>query len=185
MIYEPTVLEMFFRKFAFHFFGKSIYKQFAESLPLGGSEKVLDFGCGMGTVAYYVAKRLTLGHLTCVDTSQRLLAVCRKKLHIYTNITLLQYHMEFPVLWEESYDVIYSHFALHDIRDNDLESILLSLVTCLKAGGVLVFCEPLSDSDKLKTIKQLAERQGLSFKSSRVTDYMVVGNTLESRYIKL
>ena len=56
MKYEPTYLEMFLTKLAFVFCGKSVYRSFADSLPLEGGERVLDFGCGMGTVAYHVAK---------------------------------------------------------------------------------------------------------------------------------
>jgi len=48
---------------------------------------VLDFGCGMGTAAYYVAKRLPKGYLTCTDIPQRWLKVCRKSLLSFENIT--------------------------------------------------------------------------------------------------
>ena len=69
MKYEPSRLEILLTRLAFYFYGKSVYRSFADRLPLKGGERVLDFGCGMGTVAYYVAKRLPLGHLICLDIS--------------------------------------------------------------------------------------------------------------------
>lgn len=61
MKYGPTHLEIFLTRLAFFFCGRSVYKAFANCLPLNGGEQVLDFGSGMGTVAYYAAKRLPRG----------------------------------------------------------------------------------------------------------------------------
>jgi cyclopropane fatty-acyl-phospholipid synthase-like methyltransferase len=71
MKHEPSRFEMFLTRLAFLFYGKSVYKIFADRLPLNGNERVLDFGCGMGTVAHYTARRLTHGHITCLDISER------------------------------------------------------------------------------------------------------------------
>src|SRR5690606_36661208 len=87
---EPALLEIFLTKLAFIFYGKSVYQAFADRLPLNGRERVLDFGCGMGTVAYYVAKKLPHGHLTCLDISERWLNACRKTLRSYDNIVYRQ-----------------------------------------------------------------------------------------------
>ena len=55
MKYEPTGLEIFLTRFSFLFFGKFVYKTFADRLPIDGGSGC-DFRCGMGTVAYFVAK---------------------------------------------------------------------------------------------------------------------------------
>ena len=52
MQYEPSLLEITMTRIAFLLYGKSIYRTFADRLPLKGEERVLDFGCRMGTVAY-------------------------------------------------------------------------------------------------------------------------------------
>ena len=78
MKYEPTRLEIFLTRLAFLLCGKSVYQAFADRLPLDGGEQVLDFGCGMGTVAYYIAKKLPNGHLTCLDISERWLIPAKK-----------------------------------------------------------------------------------------------------------
>ena len=181
MKYEPTYLEMFLTKLAFVFCGKSVYRSFAGSLPLEGGERVLDFGCGMGTVAYHVAKTLTNGQLTCLDVSERWLQACHKTLSRFDNIIFLKW--ESPVLADESNDVVFCHFVLHDIPDCELGKVIPVLAGSLKPGGVLVFREPLRNMQKTNIIKRLIEN-ALSLKNSRITDIPVVGNTLESVYVK-
>jgi len=179
---EPTRLEIFLTRLAFLLYGRSVYQGFADQLPLNGGERVLDFGCGMGTVAYYVAKKLPHGHLTCMDISERWLNACRKTLRSYGNVIFLQ--GEFPLLTKESFDVVYCHFVLHDISESELARVIPALAKSLKPGGVLVFREPLNNTKKISVIKQLIGQNRLFSKDSRITDIPVMGNALESVYIK-
>lgn len=182
MKHGPARLEIFLTRLAFLLYGKSVYQTFADRLPLNGNERVLDFGCGMGTVAYYVAKKLPLGHLTCLDISERWLNVCRKTLRSYGNITLRQ--SESPVFENESFDVVYCHFVLHDISESELGIVIPALAGSLKPGGLLVFREPLNEKGKINVIKCLIEQNRLLPKDSRITDIPMMGNALESVYIK-
>jgi ubiquinone/menaquinone biosynthesis C-methylase UbiE len=179
---EPTRLEIFLTRLAFLLCGRSVYQAFANRLPLDGGERVLDFGCGMGTVAYYVAKKLPHGRLTCLDISKRWLNACRKTLRSYGNITFLQ--CESMLLANENFDVVYCHFVLHDIPESELERVITALARSLKPGGVLVFREPLNETKKLSVIKRLVEQNMLFHKDSRITDVPIMGNALESVYIK-
>lgn len=183
MKYEPTYLEIFLTKLTFFFFGRSVYQSFADRLPLDGDERVLDFGCGMGTVAYYVAKKLPYGHLTCMDISERWLDACRKTLQSIKNIIFLKW--ESSLLTYESFDVVYCHFVLHDINESELERAITVLVKSLKPYGLLVFREPLDNTEKISVIKRLIEQNNLFLKDSRITDIPIMGNALESIYIKL
>ncbi|MGI6734422.1 MAG: class I SAM-dependent methyltransferase [Anaerovoracaceae bacterium] len=183
MQYEPTWLEVLLTKIAFLFYGKSVYKTFADRLPLLGHERVLDFGCGMGTVAYYTSKRLNHGDLTCLDISRRWLKACRKTLRGCGNVSYLR--AEAQELAEDSFDVIYCHFVLHDISERDLEIVVAALVKALKAGGSFIFREPLNEAEKLNAIKELMDHGTLFLKDSRITDVPLMGNALESIYIKL
>ncbi|NLY43303.1 MAG: class I SAM-dependent methyltransferase [Clostridiaceae bacterium] len=182
MKHEPTCLEMFLTRLAFFLYGKSVYKDFADRIPLDGGERVLDFGCGMGTVAYYVAKKLPRGHLTCLDISERWLNACRKTLHRYGNIFYLQW--ESTALTNESFDVVYCHFVLHDISKNDLERVIPVLSKVLKPGGVLIFREPLSETAKISIIKRLIGQNRLLLRDNRIIDTPMMGNALESIYVK-
>jgi ubiquinone/menaquinone biosynthesis C-methylase UbiE len=175
-------LEIFLTSIEFLFFGESVYKSFAERLPLEGGEKVLDFGCGMGTVAYYVAKKLPHGHLTCLDISGRWLNACRKTLHCFRNIIFMQ--CKFPELENESFDAAYCHFVLHDIPERELERIIPALIKSIKPHGLFIFREPLNDTKKISVIKRLTGQNNLILKDSRITDVPVMGNALESVYVK-
>jgi methylase of polypeptide subunit release factors len=127
MKYEPSRLEILLTKIAFLFYGKSVYRAFANSLPLKGNDRVLDFGCGMGTVAHYTAKMLSRGHLTCLDISERWLNECRKNLRGYGNVTFVQ--TEFPALENESFDLVYCHFVLGGpILESHCESFSIGIL---------------------------------------------------------
>lgn len=182
MVNEPTGLEMFLTKLAFLFYGRSIYKAFADRLPLAGSERVLNFGCGSRSVAYYVAQRLPHGHLTCLDISVRRLNACRKTLKGYGNVSFLC--ADASATTARAFDVVYCHFVLHDIPVGELARVIPALVGSLRPGGTLIFGEPLNEAVKLSTIKHLAVQNGLLLKDSRITDVPLMGNTLESVYTK-
>lgn len=179
---EPALLEVFLNKLAFLIYGKKVYKEFADRLPIEGSEKVLDFGCGMGGVAYYALMRLEWGHVTCLDISERWLKACRKKLRRFENVSFLCAGAD--SLPPESYDLIFCHFVLHDISDEELEAAVFSLAKTLKPGGTLVFKEPLGYSEKIRAIKKLMNECGLELKSGRIVDVPLMGSALESVYVK-
>ena len=182
MKHEPPPMEIFLTRLAFFFYGKAVYKTFADLLPLKGNERVLDFGCGMGTVAYYTAQKLPHGHLTCLDISERWLKVCRKVLGNYNNILYL--HGDAQLLIGESFDVVYCHFVLHDLSASELARVIPALTKSLKSGGVLVFRDPLRETEKISAIKNLLNESRLVLKDSRITDIPLMGNALESFYIK-
>jgi ubiquinone/menaquinone biosynthesis C-methylase UbiE len=183
MNYEVTRMEIFLTRLAFLLCSKSVYREFADSLPIEGGEQVLDFGCGMGTVAYYTAKRLSQGNLTCFDISERWLNECRKTLQRYDNIIFLK--GESTQLKADSFDVAYCHFVLHDISESELETVIEVLARTLKPSGVFVHREPLIDTEKISLIKRIIEQNRLKPKYSRIIDVPVMGNALESVYIKL
>lgn len=182
MQHEPSFLEILLTKFAFILCGKSVYKEFADRLPVDGNERVLDFGCGMGTVAYFAVKKLPRGHLTCLDISSKWLNACRKTLRKYGNVSFLQ--SEATALQKESFDVAYCHFVLHDIEQEELERVIPALVESIKPGGAFIFREPLNEAEKLSTIKKLTKQKGLTIKDSRITDIPLMGNAIESIYVK-
>ena len=179
---EPGNFEILLTKFALLFYGESVYKSFSERLPLTGREEVLDFGCGMGTVAYYVAEKLPHGQLTCLDISRRWQKACRKTLRKQNNVIFLL--SETPALRKAHFDVVYCHFVLHDLSDEELHEIIPALVRSLKPGGTLMFREPLREVEKLGVIKDQIAENGLNLEDSRVTDIPLMGNALESIYTK-
>ena len=181
---KPCYWELFVTWLIFRLLGKRIYREYVNRLPLHGDEAVLDFGCGMGTVAYYAAKRLPRGHLTCADISARWLSACRRTLRRCGNVSFRQGDIDALALPKESFDFIYCHFVLHDIPDSALDRVLPVLAESLKPKGLLAFRDPLGEATKRNSIQRLMEQNGLSRKDSRITDVPLLGNTLESIYSK-
>lgn len=181
---EPSACELVLTRLAFAFYGKSVYQDFADRLPIKCDDCVLDFGCGMGTVAYYVAKRVKQGQLVCADISQRWLRACKRTLRRFDNVLFQMLGAEHFAL-PDGFDVIYIHFVLHDIAEHELSRVIPALVSCLKYGGRLAFREPLAEADKLCLIKRLIEQNGMILQHSRVTDVPYMGNALESTYMKI
>jgi SAM-dependent methyltransferase len=83
-----------------------------------------------------------------------------------------------------SLDTVYSHFVLHDISESELEKVIPALARALKVGGVFVFREPLNEAEKINIIKRLMKQNNFILRDSRITDIPVMGNALESIYIK-
>jgi len=88
-------------------------------------------------------------------------------------------------LKDESFDLIYCHFVLHDIPDNELERIIPVMAGLIRPSGSLAFREPLGDTGKIRVVQNLIEQNGFVKKDSRVTDVPLMNTTLESVYIKL
>ncbi|NLF28586.1 MAG: class I SAM-dependent methyltransferase [Clostridiales bacterium] len=165
-------------RLALRLFGRAVYGEYANRLPLLGDEMVLDFGCGMGTVAHYVAAKLPQGHLTCADISDRWLDACRKTLRGRANVSFESAIPKGP------FDLIYCHFVLHDIPDGELEAVLPALSESLQPNGLLAFREPLRETAKLARMQVLLGQSGLSRRDCRVTDVPLMGNALECIYFR-
>ena len=80
--------------------------------------------------------------------------------------------------------VVYCHFVLHDLSENELERVIPEIAKSLRSGGVFVFREPLNELGKLNIVKRLVEQNRLFPKNSRITDIPVMGNAVESVYVK-
>lgn len=180
---EPSFLEILLARLAFCFFGKTVYQAYAHRLPLREDARVLDFGSGLGAVAYYTAPHLPHGQLICTDISARWLAACRRTLRGSPGVTLHRGNIYALPLPPGSFDLVYCHFVLHDIPREELERVIPALAGLLKAGGRLAFREPLM-GEPLRLIQTLLEENGLTQQESRVTDVPLMGNTLESIYRK-
>jgi len=185
MIREPSRCEILLTRLAFHTLGRGVYKGFADSLPVSDDARALDFGCGMGTVAYHLAPRLPAGRLTCVDVSQRWMDACRRTLRGHSNVAFLCGDIGRLSLPAASHDLVYCHFVLHDLDEAALERSLPALAGLLRQGGTLVFREPLSDGGAIRRIQALAARCPLQRIRSSITDVPLMGTVLENTYVKM
>ena len=183
MKHEPSKREITLTKFFLHTPAKTIYRSFADSIPLQGNEIVLDFGSGYGTVAKWIAPRLRRGQLTCADISSLWQAECRKHLAKYKNIIYFNddiYQLGPP----EQFDIIYAHFVLHDLPYPELETVIPHLIKLLKRGGKLYIREPISDRKKFHTICELLLQQKLQVLQISQHFIPLMGISLDIHYQK-
>jgi ubiquinone/menaquinone biosynthesis C-methylase UbiE len=184
MINGYFLLEVFITWIAIRVVGTSVYKKFADTLGLRGGEQVLDFGCGLGTVARYTAPQIPGGRLVCADISPQRLKQCQKNLRKYRNVECTNLSTEDNPFHEESFDVICCHFVLHEIEDVELKNTLERMFRWLKTQGKLVFREPAKDSAKLRYIDITLQEIGFVRDSTLITDIPLMGNAIEGRYTK-
>lgn len=178
-MYEPPKTEIFLTKFFIHTPFKEIYRSFASSIILKGDEEVLDFGSGYGTVAKYVAPRLTDGNLTCVDISKIWQYECRGYLRNFKNIYYFNDHI-YRLDALEKFDIIYVHFVFHDICHIELEKIISHIIKILKTGGTLYIREPMSN----KKVFELLNKSNLQIVKSKKIFIPLMGTSYEIQYKK-
>lgn len=119
------------------------YRRYINSLPLKGSERVLDFGSGSGVCSRHLARRLNLGgRLTCVDVSTVWMQTIRHTLRRCANVEFRLGSMATLCLPDASYDAVFLHFVLHDVPFAERAEIVRHLARVLKPGGLLFIREP-------------------------------------------
>lgn len=125
------------------------YRRYSASIPLRGNESVIDFGCGSGGISEYLAPRLRSGSLTCVDLSEPMIQIARRRLKKYEYVLCLNGRIEALPIEPDSVDVVVIHNALHDVLEEERQLTLSHLVRALRPDGRLHFREPTKPSHGL------------------------------------
>jgi len=118
------------------------YEQMVEALVLAipfesaASMKVVDLGCGTGTVAQHVLQVFPNAQITCVDIAENMIALARAKLAMYETVQyMVSDFQSFAV--DGKYDVIVSSLALHHLAtDIDKQNFYGQIYSGLRSGGV-------------------------------------------------
>jgi ubiquinone/menaquinone biosynthesis C-methylase UbiE len=111
-----------------------IFKSYFEVFPwehLPPDAQGFDLGCGSGRWASFVAKRV--GHLHCIDPSERALSVARRNVGGQPNCTFHQSSVDRIPLHDASMDFGYSLGVLHHIPDT--QAGIQACVRKLKPGA--------------------------------------------------
>jgi len=163
-----------------------IYRQFADSIELQGSEDVLEFGCGSGGVAERLAPRLQRGSLTCVDISPPLLRIASRRLAKHKHARCLVGRIEDLAFPKGSFDVVVIHNALHDVAKSDRISTIDALVQALRPGGRLQFREPTKPTHGLppSTYRTLCTEAGLQEVQASQRNVFALGPAFDAVFIK-
>jgi tRNA (cmo5U34)-methyltransferase len=118
------------------------YQQMLEALVLAipfentASVKVVDLGCGTGTVAQHVLRVFPNAQITCVDLAENMIAMARAKLGMYGTARYVVSDFQ-SFAFDGKYDVIVSSLALHHLAtDIDKQSVYGQIYCGLRSGGV-------------------------------------------------
>jgi tRNA (cmo5U34)-methyltransferase len=100
------------------------------------SLRVIDLGCGTGTVSVRVLEAFTNAQVTCIDLAENMIAMARAKLVRYP---LVRYVVgDFKTFdFNEEYDVVVSSLALHHLVTNeDKRHFYRRIYNALSSGGI-------------------------------------------------
>ncbi len=103
-----------------------------EELALRGDERVLDLGCGDGSLTRRLADRVPRGSVLGIDGAPEMLEAARDKCG--PNMTLQ--HLDINGLaFETEFDVIFSNATLHWVHDH--AAVLRKIHRALRPGGIM------------------------------------------------
>lgn len=116
-----------------------------------GDKRVLDFGCGDGSVTTELAK---LGcRVTGIDVSPELIELARRRARLdrVTNaVEFMTGDLSRAALRAKSFDFVLCNEVLHHV---DITSVVPGLFAFLKPGGVAAIAEPIAFSPTLQKIR--------------------------------
>ena len=98
--------------------------------------KVIDLGCGTGTISKMVKESYPFASIHCVDIAKNMIEIAKHKLSKYSDITyenadLTQY------FFTNSYDVVLSSLTLHHlVTDKDKINFYTKVYHALNSNGV-------------------------------------------------
>lgn len=117
---------------------KEMIDALISSIPFNpeNSIKVLDLGCGTGTITKSLKEKFKNANVTCLDLAENMIEMAKIKLDKYNDINYITgdfYHFIFP----DKYDVIISSLALHHlVTDNDKKEFFAKIYEALNSDGV-------------------------------------------------
>jgi SAM-dependent methyltransferase len=164
------------------------YARYVHNLDLKGGEWVLDYGSGPGIAARYIAARLAEGggHLTCVDVSQTWIRIAQKTTKRYSNVEYKRGDIASLDLENDAYDVVFTHFVLHDIPTRECPDIVRHLAAKLRKGGWLLLREPTTEGHGIspEEIRRLMTGAGLRQVSFKIARALLIQSICDGRFHK-
>jgi len=162
---DPSGLMRTFYRLIYDPLRAGYLRRLVESLQLDGSERVLDFGSGPGSEAYYLARALDRGgRVTCLDVSAAWLARARGRLRRFDNVEFVLGEAPEVGLPPETFDLALAHYVLHDVDPANLPAAIGAIARALRPGGRFAVVEPVGSHHGLKApeLRTLMAAHGLT-----------------------
>jgi ubiquinone/menaquinone biosynthesis C-methylase UbiE len=117
--------------------GESKFRQLAlQDLTLRSDTKILDLCCGSGQATYFLAKYSQ--QVTGLDASP--LSLKRAKNNVPQAAYLEAFAENIP-LPDNTFDVVHTSAALHEMQPQQLQEIITEVVRVLKPGGIFTLLD--------------------------------------------
>lgn len=117
---------------------KTIKMELINQLNLIGNEKILDFGCGTGTLAIMMKRLKPDCIINGLDVDEQILGIAEKKaIDEALNINFKKYDGVTLPYEDESFDKVTTSLVFHHLSLENKYSILKEIKRVLKRGGEL------------------------------------------------
>lgn len=124
------------------------------------SLKVLDIGCGAGTISFYIANRGN--RVVGIDIAKKAIHACNQSAKILSLNNLVKFrNIMFPEkVPSEKFDLVICSEVIEHIRNDDLA--IRKIYTVLNYGGLLILSTPSKNAPlyKLGLVKDFDKRVG-------------------------
>lgn len=181
---EPSSINIYMQQALRPISRKYYYSNYINSLPIKKTDKIIDFGSGIGVISKLLADKLPKGNLTCIDISERYIASAKKKLKEYSNISFLTGELSNLDLHNDEFDAINIHNVLQYIPIHNRNLMIAEMYRLLRPGGKIYIRELLKDS-KSDELKSLFENNGFYLLYEEEKRIRMLGDTYSACYAKI
>jgi trans-aconitate 2-methyltransferase len=103
-----------------------------EDIPLKGTERILDVGCGTGRTTHYFAQKLPQATMVGIDLSHDMIAFAQKEFGETPNLSF-ERHDATQMPFQDEFDVVISFYCLHWVDQK--QKAVQNIADALKPGG--------------------------------------------------
>ncbi|MBI4443584.1 MAG: class I SAM-dependent methyltransferase [Acidobacteria bacterium] len=144
--------------------------------------RVLDLGCGTGTVAQGVLDAFPKARVTCLDLAENMIAIARGKLAPYHNVSYVV--ADFRVSdFDGKHDAVVSSLALHHLEDDaEKRCFYQRIYDCLDPGGVFYNADVVLGANGFLQVANM--RQWRAFMRHHISEEEIENKWIPKYYIE-